>query len=54
MASSSTTSTLMFLADCMARVHPGECWGVSVDEMIDAVRPNKPDDDKVEGNNVVQ
>jgi hypothetical protein len=48
-------NTLMFLADCMARARPGE-WtsGVSVDKMIDAVQPNKPDDDKIKGNDVVQ
>jgi hypothetical protein len=28
--------------------------GVLVDEMINAVQPNKPDDDKVKGNDVVQ
>jgi hypothetical protein len=27
---------------------------VSVDEMVDAVQPDKPDYDKVDGNNVVQ
>ena len=28
--------------------------GVSVDEMIDAVEPDKPDHDKVDGNDIVQ
>ena len=27
---------------------------ISVDEMIDTVQPDKPDDDKVNGNDVVQ
>jgi hypothetical protein len=27
---------------------------VSVDEMIDAVQPNKPHDDEVEGHDVIQ
>jgi hypothetical protein len=28
--------------------------GVSVDEMIDAIQPDKSDDDKVNGNDIVQ